>query len=112
MTIEAKKRAKVRRSRVPLGEMRRGPGGEVEMIEFLEYRRNPAAPTIFVNKAAGIYRVGSDLIKVTFAQTLSTAGGIPDTTETISLIWPQGDWHEAGELFRWAFQEMRRGTFH
>lgn len=112
MTIEAKRRAKVRRSRVPLGDVRRGAGGEVEMIEFSEYRRNPLAPTFFVNRAAGIYRVNPNIIKVTFALATPGAGGTVETGEIVSLMWENRDWHEAGDLFRWAYGEIRRGTFH
>ena len=37
------------------------------MIEFSKYRRNPAAPTLFVNKIARIYRVSPSILKVTYA---------------------------------------------
>jgi len=112
MTVaEAKKRARVRRSRVPLGDVRRGAGGEVEMIEFSEYRRNPLAPTFFVNRPAAIYRVNPNIIKVTFALATPGPAGAVDTSEIVSLVWENRDWHDAGDLFRWAYTEIRRGTF-
>src|SRR5262249_53884694 len=58
----------------------------VQMIEFSNYRRNPAAPTLFVNKIAGIYRVSPGNLKVTYA----LATGPTDVSEVGSLIWPDG----------------------
>jgi hypothetical protein len=64
------------------------------MIEFNEYRRNPFAPTPFVNKLCGIYRVNPHIIKCTLAFGLHAG---PE------MVKPS----------KWqvSFQEIRRGTF-
>jgi hypothetical protein len=76
------------------------------MIEFIDYRRNPAAPTLFVNRIGGIYRLSQSIKKITFV--LSTTS---ETVETASLLWEDGDLYEANSNLRWTLEELRRGTF-
>src|SRR5712672_297031 len=106
MMTRATKRTRVRRNTVPLGEVRRGAGGAVEMIEFTEYVRNPHAPQLFVNKVGGIYRI-DDIIKCTFVLAIPGVGGIMQTVEQGSLLWQHHAVIEANEAFDWAFKEMR-----
>jgi hypothetical protein len=109
---KATTKAKMRRKTVPLGDVRRDSGGIVTMIELNEYRPNPGAPQILVNKVGGIYRVSANILKVTFVLATPTLTGAPETIERVSLLWEEPDVHEANEQFTWAFREIRRGTFH
>ena len=110
MTVEAKRKARVRRSRVPLGDVRRGVGGEVEMIEFIPYRENPLAPLCIVSKVAGLYRLNNGLIKVTFAIDLPVAAGGTDTVAAGHLLWTsEQDWLHSHEVFKFATSEFQRG---
>lgn len=112
MTTLAKKR-KMRRKRVrPNAEIRRGAGGVIEMIEFNAYRRNPLAPTVFVNKIGGIYRINPHIVKVTMCQlTSSEQSGDINLTEACSLLWENAEWDDAFDGFRWAHGEIRKGVF-
>jgi hypothetical protein len=80
---------------------------EAVMIEFNECRPNPGAPTLFVNRIGGIYRVSKSIMKVTFV--LTTAG--KETVEAASLLWEDAELYEANSTMRWALEECRRGTF-
>jgi hypothetical protein len=117
MIIAAKKRttftksARLRRSRVPLGDVRRNAAGEVEMIEFTEYVRDSHAPQILVNKIGGIYRLNNSIIKVTCVLESPGPGGIRTVIERGSFLWHIHDVMEANRECSWAFDEMRRGTF-
>ena len=114
-TIVAKKRTpRVRsatiRGRVPHSvEVRRGPGGRVEMIELTAYTPNPLAPTLFVNKIGGVYRRPGGIIQVTFASEYSGVGGLTQTVQAASLLWPEHDWHEAGQQFKWIYEQIAAG---
>jgi hypothetical protein len=76
------------------------------MIEFIDYRRDPLAPSPFVNKIGGICRVSPTLMKVTFV--LATGN---DGVEAASLLWEDHDLCEASRNTDWVLKEMRRGTF-
>lgn len=95
-----------------IGKVSRDAGGAIEMIEFTEYRPNPAAPTVYVNKVGGIYRVDRTLIKVTFISGTPGPGGSHLYVESASLLWEPNRWMEAGDCFRWAISEFAKGTFH
>jgi hypothetical protein len=111
MTTQATKRTRVRRSAVPPGDVRRGAGGEIEMIEFNAYVRNPLAPKIFVNDVGGIYRIDQGIWQVVFINKPHLPEGSTDAVEQGSLIWPERRWHASGELFRWAMAEILGGKF-
>lgn len=107
----ATKRPRKGTRRAQLGQIRRGGNGEVEMIEFNEYKPSPLAPTILVNKVGGIYRVTNSILKCTFALASFGPGGIPECIERVNLLWEVHDWLEGGEAFRWAMREFAGGTF-
>lgn len=115
-TIVAKKRRQpvkpaTIKPRPPQGaEARRGAGGVIEMIEFGEYRPNPTAPTILVDRVCGIYH-HSGLIKCTFGLELPGMAGIRSVDERVSLLWQPPAVLSANEAFVWAFEEFRKGTF-
>jgi len=111
MTIEAKKRRTMRRSRKPRGDIRRDAAGDIDMIELLAYTRNPLAPRIFVNDVGGIYKMPGGIWRVSFVQKYEGPNGIIEATEQTSLIWPERNWRESNDVFRWVFQELGRGTF-
>jgi hypothetical protein len=112
-TVEAKKKAMMRRGSVRPGEVRRGPAGEVEMIQFNAYRDNPLAPTALVSKIGGIYRLNTHLIRVTFIDEQPNALGDVEAVAQSHLIWKTAQhWLDTNELFRWAMGEFRHGTFH
>jgi hypothetical protein len=81
---------------------------EGAVIEFSEYLRNPCAPTIFVNKLTGIYRVSQNIWKATYA--LSADSGTADAVETASFLWELHDMLRAHDQINWALKEMQRGT--
>lgn len=94
-----------------LGSVVSDSKGNTEMIEFTEYRANPMAPSILVNKVGGIYKISHNLVKVTFALTSTVSGGLRECVERVSLIWEPGDVMAAQQMFEWAFKEWRNGTF-
>jgi len=73
------------------------------MIEFSNYRRNPAVPTLFVNKIAGIYRVSPGILKVTYAFAIGPA----DVSEVGSLLWQDGDLDEAHRTLNGVSEDIR-----
>jgi hypothetical protein len=75
------------------------------MIEFTEYRRNAGAPTLFVNRIRGIYRLSQALMKVTFV--LATGN---EAVKTVSLLWEHRDLYEADDNMRFVLNEIRQGT--
>jgi hypothetical protein len=74
------------------------------MIEFTDYRCNPGARTLFVNRIGGIYRLSPALMKVTFVPAT-----VDDAVETASLLWEHRDLYEADYHVRWALNEIRQG---
>ena len=90
----------------------RGDRGLVNMIEFVEYRPNPAAPLIYVNKIGGIYRMDRTLIKACFVNASPGPGGTVQYVEAVNLLWEPNRWAEANEQFKWAVDEFMKGTFH
>lgn len=97
--------------RAQMGTVTSGAGGTTEMIEFTEYRANPLAPTVLVNRVGGIYRVSHNLIKVTFALVATASGGARECVERVSLVWEPHDVLKANENCSWAFKEWVNGTF-
>jgi hypothetical protein len=81
------------------------------MIEFTEYRPNPCAPTIFVNKLVGIYRVKPNIMKATYALSAPRIAGIVEAVETVSLLWDVHDMIAAHDCLDWSLKEWQRGTF-
>ena len=77
------------------------------MIEFSNCQRNPAAPTLFVNKTAGIYRVSPSILKVTYA----LAPGPADVSEVGSLLWQDGDPDESHRTLNCVCEDIRHGMF-
>ena len=110
MTREAKTRRLRRRRVSPMGDVRRGAGGVVEMIEFTEYRPNPFAHEVLVNRLCGIYRA-SGLIKCVFGFACEGPANIVECVERVRLIWTPPDVIKINEQFDWAFKEMLAGNF-
>ena len=73
------------------------------MIEFSKYRRNPAVPTLFVNKIAGTCRVSPGILKVTYAFAIGPA----DVSEVGSRLWQDGDLDEAHRTLNGVSEDIR-----
>jgi hypothetical protein len=63
----------------------------------------PAAPTIFVNKISGIFRLNPTITKVTFALSRGPAVAV----EASSSLWETAELDDAHA--GWAFDEIRCG---
>jgi hypothetical protein len=79
------------------------------MIEFHEYRANPCAPTILVNKLCAIYW-SDGLFKCTYGLSSSGPGGFSQCTEQLSLLWQPPALFEAQHNLDWALREWRVGN--
>ena len=112
MTIEAKRRAIVRRGNAPVGNVSRGAGGQITMITFNGYKDAPQAPVVFVNNIGGIYRVDDNNVKVTMVATLPNADGVLESVAAVHLIYDERTWVEIGEMFRFAYAEFKAGGLH
>jgi hypothetical protein len=110
MTTAGRNR-KLRRRSVTLRAISRDAGGQISMIEFSLYEKSPIAPSIFVSRIGGIYRVNPHITRVTLCQLVPIINAEPKLTEAVNLIWENSDWDAAFDGFGWAHAEVRKGTF-
>ncbi len=65
MTIEAKKRAQMRRGRVRHGVVRRGPGGVI-IMDFVEASDMGTAPEIFLTGLCKVERLSPNTVRLSW----------------------------------------------
>jgi len=102
----------MRRKRVRFdADVRRGPGGNIEMIVLNPWRDNPLAPTTVADSVGGIQRLPSGLVRVTFVQEIHTPGGATEFLATEHKLWTERNWLDSGDAFRWIMRDYERGMF-